>query len=170
MIGCDELSNEIIIRDVVTEKDFEESLSTIRNSFITVVRYLNLTEENCPSNPAFIKPAQLTALRDKGLKLYGAYRQGVQVGFIAIEKAASELYYLEKLAVLPEFRHLGIGKQLLDFGFEYVRRMGGSKVSIAVINENIVLKNWYIHYGFREKELKVFPQLPFTVCFMEKDA
>ena len=33
----------------------------------------------------------------------------------------------------------------------------------------ILLKNWYMSYGFRETGTKAFPHLPFTVCFMEKE-
>lgn len=41
-------------------------------------------------------------------------------------------------------------------------------LSIGIINENKVLKQWYSSFGFNETGFKKFPHLPFTVCFMEK--
>jgi len=75
---------------------------------------------------------------------------------------------MEKLAILPEYRHKGFGKKLVDFVFDYVRRENGAKVSIGFINENSVLKGWYKDYGFVETNVKQFEHLPFLVCFMER--
>ena len=77
---------------------------------------------------------------------------------------------MERLAVLPSYRHRGIGRALMDFAFEAVKKHGGKKVSIGIINENRVLKNWYMEYGFVETGTRVFRHLPFEVCFMEKAA
>jgi ribosomal protein S18 acetylase RimI-like enzyme len=76
---------------------------------------------------------------------------------------------MEKLAVLPDKRHNGCGRMLMDFACEIIREKNGNLISIGIINENTVLKNWYIKYGFKEKEVKRFPHLPFEVCFMEKE-
>ena len=75
---------------------------------------------------------------------------------------------MEKLCVLPHFRHNGYGKELMDSVFNYVRKENGNKVSIGIINDNMILKNYYIKNGFVEKNLKKFNHLPLTVCFMEK--
>ncbi|MEJ6951365.1 hypothetical protein [Natronospora cellulosivora (SeqCode)] len=40
-------------------------------------------------------------------------------------------------------------------------------LKIGVINENKVLKEWYIDLGFLETGRKNFSHLPFEVCFME---
>ena len=57
----------------------------------------------------------------------------------------------------------------MDFVFEYVKKNKGKKVSIAVIDKSIKLKQWYINYGFRETGKKEIKHLPFTVCFLEKE-
>ncbi len=75
---------------------------------------------------------------------------------------------MEKLAVLPEYRHRGFGKKLMDFVFDYVKQRNGDTVSIGIINEYSVLKNWYSDYGFVETAVEQFEHLPFAVCFMEK--
>jgi len=58
---------------------------------------------------------------------------------------------------------------LMDFACEKISERNGKLISIGIINENSVLKNWYIKYGFIEKGLKRFDHLPFEVCFMEKE-
>ncbi len=147
---------------------FEEYARVIRNSFITVAEEFNITRESAPTNPAFAGADSLEKMKEKGIELYGAFRDDLCIGFVAIERANEEVYYMERLAVLPEYRHNGYGKELLDFVFEQVKKYGGRKVSIGIINGNRVLKDWYIKYGFTEAGTKRFAHLPFEVCFMEK--
>ena len=131
---------------------FDECVKVIRNSFITVANHFNLTKENAPINPAFIEIDALNKMYEKNIDMFIVLENDVYIGFVAIEKANNEIYYMEKLAILPEYRHKGYGK----------------KISIGIINENDILKKWYLSYGFIETETKVFKHLPFTVCFMEK--
>lgn len=147
---------------------FEESVKVIRNSFITVADDFKLTRENAPTNPAFIEIDSLEKMLDKDVEMFAVIYEGKQIGFVAVENAGNGVYYMERLAILPEYRHNGYGKMVMDFVAEHVRSGNGKKISIGVINENTVLKNWYINYGFLEKEIKVFNHLPFTVCIMEK--
>jgi ribosomal protein S18 acetylase RimI-like enzyme len=100
--------------------------------------------------------------------MYGGYVNDILAGFVALEKASEDNYYLEKLSVLPQYRHHGYGERLLSFAFETVKTLGGKKVSIGIINDNTVLKNWYIRNGFVETGRRVFEHLPFEVCFMER--
>jgi N-acetylglutamate synthase-like GNAT family acetyltransferase len=92
-----------------------------------------------------------------------------QVGFVAMEKADDAVYYLEKLAVLPEYRHNGYGRELVQFVLETAATGGAKKLSIGIIYEQAVLKDWYKDIGFRETSTKKFEHLPFTVGFMEID-
>ena len=46
---------------------------------------------------------------------FGLYVDGAQVGFVAAEKTGDgEVFYLDKLAVLPGQRHKGYGAQLVQ--------------------------------------------------------
>lgn len=159
---------KVRIKEIMTEVSLIESLRIIKDSFITVARELDLTEQNCPSNPAFTNLENLKKMKDKGIRMFGLFEERTQIGFVAIEKADDDIYYIERLSVLPGSRHQGYGKFLLDFVFNYAEADGAKKVSIAIVNENLVLKNWYTLYGFVETGLKKYAHLPFTVCFMEK--
>ncbi len=158
-----------MIREITDDTGLKESAKVIGDSFITIASEFHLNEENCPSNPAFISLTKLRELRKKGVRMFGLFCGNKQVGFAAVEKASDAVYHMEKLAVLPEYRHRGFGKQLIDFVFDYVRGENGKKVSIGIINENTVLRNWYRSYGFVETGTRQFEHLPFLVCFMEKN-
>ena len=159
---------EVYFKNIEKQEDLENSALVIRNSFLTVANEFNLTRENAPTNGAFIKSNDLKDLLEKGITLIGVFSNEEQVGFVAIEKSREKTFYMEKLAVLPKFRHQGIGKKIMDYVFNFIRSNGGEKVSIGIINENTVLKNWYKKYGFKETGTKKYSHLPFTVCFMEK--
>ncbi len=148
--------------------EFDMWASVIRRSFVTVADEFKITRENAPTNPAFAGSDSLERMKEKGIMMYGAYFSGQRVGFVAIEKADEDRWYMERLAVLSQYRHMGIGRKLMDFVFETVKKNSGNKVSIGIINENRMLKKWYMDYGFIETGMKVFKHLPFEVCFLEK--
>lgn len=157
-----------MINEIASEDGLRESVEVIRGSFITVATDFGLGEKTCPTHPAFISLAKLKELKEKGVKTFGLFHDSKQIGFVAIEKSDDALYYMEKLSVLPEYRHKGMGKLLIDFVFGYVAKRNGDKVSIGIIDKNTMLKNWYRKYGFVETGVKRFEHLPFLVCFMEK--
>lgn len=159
---------DIEIREIVSEAELTNSVNVVRESFITVANQFQLTRENAPTNAAFIEFENLLNMKEKDVHLFGVFKDEIQIGFFTIEKN-KHLYYLNKLAVLPGYRHNGCGKKMLDFVFEYVKRAGGGKISIGIINENLVLKNWYIQNGFTKTAIKNYPHLPFEVCLMDKN-
>ncbi len=159
----------IEIRSLSSDEELASSVQVIRQSFRTVADELGLTEGNCPTHPSFMTFERLKAETVKGLRCFGLFAGGAQAGFAAALAASADLFYLERLAVLPEYRHRGYGKILVDHVFSFARERGGKRISIAVIHESEILKRWYFDYGFRETGTKIFPHLPFSVCFMEKE-
>ena len=51
------------------------------------------------------------------------------------------MFELRHLAILPEYRHKGFGKTLLDFCKAKVKELGGSKITLGIMEENTVLKD-----------------------------
>jgi ribosomal protein S18 acetylase RimI-like enzyme len=158
-----------VIKEIEKDESLGACVEIIRQSFRTVAEELNLTSENTPTHPSFITLDQLEELRQKGLVFYGYFLEDSQVGFVAMEKADDSLYYLENLAVLPEYRHNGYGRELVRFVLDRAAEDGAKKLSIGIIDEQTVLKDWYKDIGFRETGTKKFDHLPFTVGFMEID-
>ncbi len=164
----DNLQGGLLIKEITNIAELEAGALVIRNSFQTVANEFGLTKNNSPTHPAFITVDRLQEAKDKGVVFFGFFDGNKQIGLVALEKSTEDVYFLERLSVLPNYRHHGYGKKLLDYGFNYVSAKGGKVIKIALINKHAVLKKWYLDYGFIETGTKQFPHLLFTVCFMEK--
>ena len=150
----------------LTGGSLKKSVAIIRSAFGKVAAELGITVENAPMFPAFITLERLEEMRARGAVFFGLFIDGRQAGVVAVEKRDTGDYYLERLAVLPEYWRGGLGRELVDFIIDYVRELGVKKLYLGMVNEHTVLKNWYQSMGFIEIELKKFEHLPFTVCFM----
>lgn len=139
-----------------TPERFDECARVIQESFLTVVKDLHLTKENAASNPAFLETDALQKMYEKNISMFAVCENDVCIGFVALENAGYGVYYMKKLAVLPEYRHKGYGKKMMNFVSDLVKKNGGGKISIGIINENKILKNRYSDYGFKETGTKVF--------------
>lgn len=159
------------IREIGNDEDLQPYVEIIRVAFQTVADDFNLTKNNNPSNPAFLEVKRLQKLRKEQVWFYTLICKNVHAGFICIEQSKEEktTYFIEKLAVLPQFRHKGIGRQLMDFALKTIKDKGGEKVSVALISHHLKLKEWYSNLGFKKTGEKEFTQLPFKVCFMAKE-
>ncbi|OGO21635.1 MAG: hypothetical protein A2Z28_08085 [Chloroflexi bacterium RBG_16_51_9] len=161
--------NESTIREITDPAEFAVSARVIRNSFKTVARELGFTRETFPNHPSFFTVARLKEMKSRGAAFFGLFLGEIQIGFIAVEPADKGVFYIERLAVPPSYRHGGYGAKLVGFAIDYIRKNKGKKVALGMINEQAGLKDWYKKLGFREVSTQKFPHLPFTVCFMERD-
>ena len=158
-----------MIIQVKNKKQLNICLEIIRSSFITVVDEFGLTENNCPSHTAFITIDKLEKQFDDGRPMFLFYQDTSPVGYFSLAKCSDDEWELNNLAVLPEHRHLGIGKSMVDYAVEMVKNYGGNKISIGIIEENVTLKEWYLKLGFNHISTRKFEHLPFTVGFMEME-
>lgn len=149
------------------EKELFNSVEIIRASFDPIAKEFNVTEEKHPFFAAFITNSKLMEVFSCGMMMFGIFIDSKQVGFVALEKKDNSIYFIKMLSVLPEYRHNGYGKELLDYSKEKVKELNGSKILIFLIYENKRLLNWYERYGFVQTGLKKLDDLPFTNCFME---
>lgn len=158
-----------VIREITDPSEYARSVRVIRNSFRTVADEFSLTRENAPAHPSFFTLSRLNQMINRGAKSFGLFLGDKQIGFIAVEPAQDNVFYIERLAVLPAYRHGGYGAKLVNFAISYIRTHKGKKAALGMINESTILKDWYKKLGFKEIRTQKFPQLPFTVCFMERD-
>ena len=105
------------------EEDVSAVLKVLNLSHGTIARDFNFTKEDNPTNNAFIDEKTLREQLKNGIALYGLKLGNRLVGCIAIEKSKREAdtYYIEKVSVLPEFRHQGIGVRLMDFATDKIK-------------------------------------------------
>lgn len=156
-----------MIKQVENKEQLNICIDIIRNSFATVAEEFSLTENNCPSHTAFMKFDKLEKQFNDGRPMFIFCQDDVPVGYFSLAKCSDEEWELNNLAVLPEYRNLGIGKAMVDYAVAIVKNYGGTKISIGIIEENSTLKNWYLKLGFTHISTRKFEHLPFTVGCME---
>ncbi len=138
----------------------------IRDAFRGVAETFGLTRENCPKHPSNCTDEWIENDLDRGVIYYILENDGISVGCVALEKAGSDLCYIERLAVLPGNRRNGFGKALVDHVIAQARGLGAQLISIGIIADDTDLKRWYKKLGFVELETQAFEHLPFLVTFM----
>jgi len=157
--------SKITLLNVNTEIDVICAL--LQESFKTVAGEYKLSKENSPTHNAFITQQTLQKEIEKGLILFGVHDNDKLIGCVGIIKASNKnCYYIEKLCVLPAYRHQKIGKLLLDLALTEIAKQKCNYISIGIINENEQLKQWYINQGFVEQKVVKFDHQSFTVCFL----
>ncbi|PKM63273.1 MAG: GNAT family N-acetyltransferase [Firmicutes bacterium HGW-Firmicutes-21] len=162
-----DLSDRVI--KTIAEKDLTDCLYVIHKSFATVAQEFGLTEENCSKHTSFMKMERLRAVFESKCPMFGYFVGTELVGYVSLSKKDDVAYEIHNLAVLPEYRHSGIGSALIEHCKTVARHLGGKKITLGIIEENTKLKNWYIKNGFVHTGTMLFPHLPFTVGFMETE-
>lgn len=77
-----------------------------------------------------------------------AYNDSKSVGTLRIRYPRDKIAKLERLAVLKDFRGTGIGRQLLDFALEHLRKKGIEEI---YLNSQEHAKGFYEKAGFVQK-------------------
>ena len=146
--------------------DVPTLVGLICDAYRDVAQRYNLTPENCPKHPSNYTPAWVRKDFARGVSYYILDHDGKPAGCAALEKPTGELGYLERLAVLPDCRRRGFGRQLVTQVFNCAMDSGIKQISIGIIAEQTDLKLWYEKIGFVEGDTKEFKHLPFLVTFM----
>ena len=154
-----------VVRDV-TGEPLEANAALIRRSYQTVADEMGITPENAARYTAFITAKQLGDERDAGSVFYGLFLDGTQAGFVAVQQDEEGLWHMRRLAVLPEYRRRGFGRQLIDRVIAHAKERGATKLHIGIVAEQQGLKEWYEGMGFRTYRTFTVPHLPFSVALL----
>ena len=160
-------------REIIRYMSMEEipkCVSVVRNAFLTVANELGFTQENAPRFTAFATDEGRFGYQFcKEKRPMFVYMIGDKiVGYYSLAFLNETDAELNNLAVLPEYRHKGIGRKLLGDCFEKARESGRVKLKIGIVEENRVLRKWYENNGFEHTGTKKFDFFPFTCGYMEK--
>lgn len=130
-----------MIREAKRE-DIPFCVNLIRSSFMTVADEFGFTEESAPRFTAFaISEERLYWHMDEEHRpMIVAEEDGVLCGYYSLLIQENGECELNNLAVLPQYRHSGIGRQLLEHSFALAKRMGCRTVNIGIVEENTVLR------------------------------
>ena len=169
--GSRTLMPDEIIRRLSAGNDVEDCARLLREAFGTVAREHGLTEELVATNAAFTTAAKLRLYLTRPVELYGLCVGDVLIGCVAIQpaKGSTRDFSIEKLAVSPKERHRGHGGRLLWHACQSIRKKGGTRALLGLMDTNTPLKEWYKSKGFKQIECRSFSHLPFKVCSMCKD-
>lgn len=151
----------------IQKEELDQCLKVIRASFATVAEDFGLTEDNCPGHSSFMKLNRLERDFAFGNPMYTYVADGHFVGFVSV-RPMEEACEMKLLAVLPGYRHAGIGHALVEHAKKVTLEVFGKhKMTIGIIEEGALLKGWYESLGFIHTGTQNFDHLPFTVGFME---
>lgn len=142
-------------------------LDVIHKSFKTVAADFGFTEQNCPGHTSFMKIEKLENFWEWGFMMFGLWDNEELIGYYSLSDKGDQRYELHNLAVIPERRHEGCGKLLLDDAKKRARETGASLLILSLIEESAVLKQWYLYNGFKHTGTEKYEHLPFTVGLME---
>ncbi len=158
-----------MIREVKRE-DIPVCVNLIRDSFMTVADEYGITKENTPRFTAFaISDARLYWQMEKEHRsMFVAEEGGVLCGYYSLLIQENSECELNNLAVLPQYRHRGIGKQLLEHSYTTAKKMGCCTMNIGIVEENTVLRKWYEQNGAIHTGTQKFDFFPFTCGYLKR--
>ena len=140
----------------------------IRKSFQTVADEFGFTIENAPRFTAFATTEErlLSQLDGEHRPMYVCEEGGVICGYYSLLMQENNECELNNLAVLPEYRHKGIGKQLFEHAVSTARNSGCKLMNIGIVEENQRLRKWYENNGAIHLGTHKFDFFPFTCGYM----
>ena len=94
--------------------------------------------------------------------MYALYAGKKIIGCISLSKENDNVFELHNLAVLPEYRHKGFGKRLLEHAKETVKIKGGNLINAEIFEEDIQLKNWHLENGSIQNVIKESTHEPYV--------
>lgn len=154
----------------VEKQELSRCAGVIRESFLTVAKEFNFTPENAPRFTAFsVTEERLRFQMEEEKRPMTAFvcEDGGIAGYYSLSLQGQDCE-LNNLCVLPQYRHGGIGKSLLDHAFAEAKERGCTKMKIGIVEENRVLRRWYEKAGFVHVGTKKFGFFPFTCGYLEK--
>lgn len=159
-----------MIRPVYKE-ELTKCTEVIRSSFLTVADEYGFTIENAPRFTAFaITTQRLEWQYQQGRPMFVYItKQGEIIGYYSLCMLENQVCELNNLCVLPKYRHIKVGEQLLKHAFMSASSLGCKKMNIGIVEENTKLKKWYENFGFIHTGTQKFEFFPFTCGYMEKE-
>ena len=157
-----------MIREV-KRSDLPECVRVIRSSFQTVADEFGFTEDNAPRFTAFATNEErlLRQLDGEHRLMYLDEEDGRICGYYSLKPEENGECELGSLAVIPEYRHRGIGGSLLRHALETAEKQDFTVVNLSIVEENQVLRRWYERNGAVHTGTQKFDFFPFTCGYMK---
>lgn len=150
-------------------EDILACVNVIRTSFQTVADEFGITAENAPRFTAFsVTEERLYWHFDSEHRpMYVFCEDEEIVGYYSLFADVNGECELNNLAVLPGYRHKGIGKRLFDHAVKTAKALGCETLNIGIVEENVVLRKWYEQNGAVHTGTQKFDFFPFTCGYLK---
>ena len=148
LAGIDMLDLDAAFPD--EQRDLYEHLIEICRMDDTLYSYLNTRIAEMDGNRVGALVAYDGAHYAKmRAKTFGLVKQtpGIDLSHNALETGPGE-FYLDSMAILPEYRGLGIGQKLMLDRMEWAKRNGFDAVTLLVDKDKPRLQDYYEELGF----------------------
>ena len=157
-----------MIREI-TREDIPVCVNLIKKSFKTVADEYGFTEENAPRFTAFATTEErlLWHMDVEHRPMFAYEEDGILCGYYSLLIQDGDECELNNLAVLPEYRHKCIGKQLLEHSYSIARDNGCKLMNIGIVEENKKLRKWYEDNGATHVGTQKYDFFPFTCGYMK---
>lgn len=152
------------------KEEIPECVNVIRAAFATVAEEFGFTRENAPRFTAFATSDERLRwhLEQENRPMYVYLVDGRIAGYYSLAMLKDGNIELNNLAVLPEYRHRGIGGELLRHAFLEAGKRGYTVMKIGIVEENRRLRQWYEDWGFVHTGTEKYDFFPFTCGYLEK--
>lgn len=149
------------------ENDAKVLSQLIRSAHKGVATKFGLTKENCPKHPSNCSIDWIQADFNREVLYFILTENHLPVGCVAVKKANPQVCYLERLSVIEAYRKKGYGAHLVRHAIKTAQALDAHTISIGIIAQFDILKQWYRHLGFKETQTLDIKHLPFKVLMME---
>ena len=103
-----------------------------------------------------------------GTTMLLAFDGAALCGCVGLRRPVKGVGILERLAVAPACRRLGLGRMLVGRACSLAGRIGAGQVEIGIIAKQRELRQWYENLGFGAVRTARFDNLPFEVLYLRK--
>ena len=157
-----------MIREVSRE-EIPECVRVIRRSHQTVADEFGFTKENAPGYVAFATDENrlIWHMDHEHRLMFVDEENGVIRGYYSLLMEKDGECELGNLSVLPEYRHHGIGAELLRHAIGIAREHQCRIMRLSIVEENTVLRQWYERNGAVHTGTEKYDFFPFTCGYMK---
>jgi ribosomal protein S18 acetylase RimI-like enzyme len=153
---------------VADPSDAETVAGIVRESFARQAQLLQLTLATGPTYVAFETAAGVKQRMDSGSHVVLAFRDGEPIGTVSAVLRDDDHGEIMRLAVLPQHRGNGYGKQLMGYAERYLLAEGAAVLEVAIVAQFNKLERYYEGLGYSKRDQRSVASLPFEVLFLAK--
>ncbi len=156
-----------MIREVRKE-EITKCVQVIRRSHQTVADEFGFTKENAPRYVAFATDENrlIWHMDQEHRLMFLEEESGIIRGYYSLLLKQDGESELCNLSVLPEYRHHGVGSELLRHSISIARAHHCKLMRLSIVEENTVLRRWYEQNGAIHTGTEKYDFFPFTCGYM----